>query len=194
MIQNHYEILGVKNDASYDDIKRAWREKAKQWHPDKFRSSEEKLNAHGKFIEIMEAYTVLIDVTKRAGYDSKVVDAQPKRQYAGYEKASPENDQKEASDLYQEILAETPWDFTKTTFLALFLLFPCGGVGIVGPILMLLGIIEGNPDFGGVIWIGFSAFISIGLLMNLYYRAKRIKEWATLKARGQRIFSKDLMK
>jgi DnaJ-like protein len=46
MIPNYYEILGVKNDASYDDVKTAWREKAKQWHPDKFLSVEEKLKAH----------------------------------------------------------------------------------------------------------------------------------------------------
>jgi hypothetical protein len=197
MIQNYYEILGVKNDASYDDIKRAWREKAKQCHPDKFRSSVEKLNAHRKFIEITEAYAVLIDLTKRASYDSKVANAQPKCPYAGYEKASPANDQKEASDLYQEILAEPPRKFAEETFFALLLLLTCGGFGIVYPILSLLGIANdvgiGNKIVG-IYFLFFSVPFSVGLLINLYYRAKRVTEWAILKARGQRIFSTDLVK
>jgi len=79
MIPNYYEILGVKNDASYDDVKTAWREKAKQWHPDKFLSVEEKLKAHEQFINIMEAYTILIDVDRRASYDSRMDAAQPNR-------------------------------------------------------------------------------------------------------------------
>jgi len=118
MIPNYYEILGVKNDASYDDVKTAWREKAKQWHPDKFLSVEEKLKAHEQIINIMEAYTILIDVDRRASYDSRMDAAQPNRPYAGYENASPVDDQKEASDMYREILAETPWEFTKQITLA----------------------------------------------------------------------------
>ena len=205
MIPNYYEVLGVKNDASYDDVKRAWREKAKQWHPDKFLSAEEKLKAHEKFIDVMEAYTVLIDVNRRIGYDSRMDGAQPNRPYVGYETASPVYDQKEASDMYREILAETPWEFTKQTFTVLLLLIPGGFFGVMTILLivMLFGFVKTEPELGfwGVIMLAFMAFVgmvlsmfTMFLLINLYYRAKRVTKWAILRARGQRIFSKTLMK
>ncbi len=59
---NYYDILGVKKDASADDIKKAFRRLAKKHHPD--RGGDEQ-----KFKEINEAYEVLSDSDKRAQYD-----------------------------------------------------------------------------------------------------------------------------
>jgi len=59
---NYYEVLGVKKDASADEIKKAFRRLARKHHPDAGGSEE-------KFKEINEAYEVLSDAEKRAQYD-----------------------------------------------------------------------------------------------------------------------------
>lgn len=63
MAANYYNILGVDRNASPDEIKKAFRKKAQQYHPDKASGDE------AKFKEVNEAYTVLKDKKKRAQYD-----------------------------------------------------------------------------------------------------------------------------
>ena len=63
--KDYYEILGVARDASQDDIRKAYRKLAKQYHPD---VSKEK-NADARYREINEAHEVLKDPDKRAKYD-----------------------------------------------------------------------------------------------------------------------------
>lgn len=64
--RDYYEVLGVKKDASPDDIKRAYRRSAMKYHPDKNPGDKE---AEGKFKECAEAYEVLSDAEKRQRYD-----------------------------------------------------------------------------------------------------------------------------
>lgn len=64
--KDYYEILGVKKDASSDEIKNAYRTLAKKWHPDKNQNNKE---AEEKFKEISEAYEHLSDKNKKAKYD-----------------------------------------------------------------------------------------------------------------------------
>jgi len=61
-----YAVLGVPRDASDDDIKKAYRRLAMQWHPDRNGGSKE---AEEKFKTITEAYDILRDAQKRAAYD-----------------------------------------------------------------------------------------------------------------------------
>lgn len=61
-----YAVLGVPREASDEDIKKAYRRLAMQWHPDRNGGSKE---AEEKFKEITEAYDVLRDAQKRAAYD-----------------------------------------------------------------------------------------------------------------------------
>ena len=65
---DYYKILGVPRDADEEQIKRAYRKKAKQYHPDLNPGNAE---AEAKFKEIVEAYEVLGNAEKRESYDLK---------------------------------------------------------------------------------------------------------------------------
>ncbi|BDV03597.1 MAG: molecular chaperone DnaJ [Candidatus Hepatoplasma scabrum] len=66
--RDYYEILGVKKNASEDEIKKAYRKLAMQYHPD--RNLSNKKEAERKFREINEAKEVLLDQNKRSIYDN----------------------------------------------------------------------------------------------------------------------------
>jgi len=66
--RDYYEILGVGKTAAIDDIKKAYRQLAMQFHPDRV-PQEQKKAAEEKFKEISEAYAVLSDQQKRSLYD-----------------------------------------------------------------------------------------------------------------------------
>lgn len=70
--KDYYKILGVDKQSSEEDIKKAYRKLAMQYHPDRFSgaSETEKKNAENKFKEISEAYSVLSDKNKRQQYDN----------------------------------------------------------------------------------------------------------------------------
>ena len=64
--RDYYEILEISRDATNDEIKKAYRKKAIQYHPDKNPDNKE---AEEKFKEAAEAYEVLSDADKRNKYD-----------------------------------------------------------------------------------------------------------------------------
>ena len=66
-MKDYYDILGLKKNASQDEIKRAYRKLAHQYHPDK--ANGDRAEMEQKFKEINEAYQVLSDEQKRARYD-----------------------------------------------------------------------------------------------------------------------------
>ncbi len=74
--KDYYRVLGVSETASADDIKKAYRRLAKQYHPDANPNNQE---AAERFKEIGEAYAVLSDADKRKQYD-----AMRKNPFAGF--------------------------------------------------------------------------------------------------------------
>ena len=65
--KDYYDVLDVARDASEAEIKKAYRQKAKELHPD--RNPENRKQAEEQFKRIAEAYEVLSDPQKRAQYD-----------------------------------------------------------------------------------------------------------------------------
>ncbi len=68
MAANYYDTLGVSKSASADEIKKAYRKQALEWHPDKH--ADNKARAEAKFKEINEAYQVLSNPQKKQVYDA----------------------------------------------------------------------------------------------------------------------------
>ncbi len=189
---------GVAQNASYGDIKRAWRAKARQWHPDIFSTADEKLAAHKQFVEIVEAYSVLIDAKQRAAYD-RLVAAGASAAYAGYENAVPEEDRQEAADWFQKILNETPSEFWRTTVF-LLVISPVSLIlwlGLMGIIVAIYQVFTGQSSLG---WGGsallivlffphlFVSIIGLLILKDLYLRLKRIMMWIKIRTRIKRLF------
>ncbi|XP_040271216.1 dnaJ homolog subfamily C member 3-like [Bufo bufo] len=79
--RDYYKILGVKRNANKQEVIKAYRKLAQQWHPDNFQSEEEKREAEKKFIDIAAAKEVLTDPEMRQKVD------------AGEDPLDPENQQ-----------------------------------------------------------------------------------------------------
>jgi DnaJ-class molecular chaperone len=67
---NHYELLGIKQNATLRDIKRAYKEKVREWHPDKHQDNKDA--AETMFKNIVIACEVLLDNDKRDKYDLSI--------------------------------------------------------------------------------------------------------------------------
>ncbi len=80
MAKDYYEILGIDKNATQEDIKKAYRNLAKKYHPDvnKDKSSSE------KFKEINEAFSVLSDEGKKHKYDQYGT-AEPSQNFEGFD-------------------------------------------------------------------------------------------------------------
>ena len=79
MAKDYYEILGVSKDADEEEIKKAYRKKAFQYHPDRNQGNRE---AEEMFKKVGEAYSVLSDPQKRAAYDRG--EQEPHAAYGSY--------------------------------------------------------------------------------------------------------------
>lgn len=83
--RDYYEVLGLKKDASESDIKKAYRNLAKEFHPDKNPDNE---SAKELFQEIQEAYETLSDSSKKAKYD-RFGHSSPQQEFNGFRYEKP---------------------------------------------------------------------------------------------------------
>lgn len=72
-MKNYYKILGVSQNSSFDDIKKAYKSKVIEFHPDKNKSAD----SESLFKEVSNAYDVLSDKEKRASYDYSLLIVDP---------------------------------------------------------------------------------------------------------------------
>lgn len=96
--KNFYGILGIKPDATANQIKSAYREQVKQLHPDYYGENAE------PFRELQEAYTVLSDPEKRQKYDEQLSRRQrprPTRSTSGVSPIEPISPQRKASPIVE---------------------------------------------------------------------------------------------
>ncbi|KAK8651551.1 hypothetical protein V6N13_141150 [Hibiscus sabdariffa] len=71
----YYSVLGIRRDASFSDIRAAYRKLALKWHPDRYaRNPVVAGEAKSRFQQIQEAYSVLSDESKRSMYDAGLYD------------------------------------------------------------------------------------------------------------------------
>ncbi|KAL4376841.1 hypothetical protein GQ457_02G036750 [Hibiscus cannabinus] len=71
----YYSVLGIRRDASFSDIRTAYRKLAMKWHPDRYATNPGVAGeAKRRFQQIQEAYSVLSDESKRSMYDAGLYD------------------------------------------------------------------------------------------------------------------------
>ncbi|XP_021174744.2 dnaJ homolog subfamily C member 3b [Fundulus heteroclitus] len=81
--RDYYKILGVSRSANKQEIIKAYRKLAQQWHPDNFQSEADKKEAEKKFIDIASAKEVLTDPEMRQKFDEGEDPLDPENQQGG---------------------------------------------------------------------------------------------------------------
>ena len=81
---DHYEILGVSNNATYREITSAYRKLALQYHPDRNKSP----HANEMMLKINTAYAILSDPSKRKEYDHSIQQLKNPKKYGGSNRSS----------------------------------------------------------------------------------------------------------
>jgi curved DNA-binding protein CbpA len=117
-VKDYYGVLGLNRDASYQDIKRSFRNLALKYHPDKNKNSEE---SKRKFMYIVEAYEVLSNESSREKYDQSFISGTPDSHFIP--KWSPSSDFKTIysySNLKNRSEYGGMWDISQTASMGMW--------------------------------------------------------------------------
>ena len=138
-MSDYYKILGITKDSNQIQIRKAFRELALQYHPDKNKNSEE---SKERFMEIVQAYEVLSDVKARERYDFNTVNEKrfqkfnwtPSADFANfysYENLKREYNENQISGGMWDISEKTNAGLWKATFILL------GSLGLISVFIIL---------------------------------------------------------
>ncbi len=164
-MKSHYDILGIKTDATAEEIKKAYFEMAKKYHPDSGDTTEIQ-----KFHEVAEAYKVLSDPDEKKIFDSTQSDRKSVKTENSAQSANPTDHRKHRSVYRDDELREFHKNrFRKAVFRVIgFSLF----IGFIGYIFaMVLG---GAGFYGGIagILIGYSVGINKNFNVSSFFKLK----------------------
>lgn len=100
-LEQYYRILKIESGASVEEIKKAYRQLAKKWHPDNFNDSPEKAElAEAKFLEIHEAYEILKNHGETQRFDGQH-DSEKQKQTSTFIRRNLDTNEKKAEFYYQ---------------------------------------------------------------------------------------------
>lgn len=119
---NHYEVLGVRPDATETQIKEAYRIQAMKWHPDRHSGTAAKGEADRRFKDLAVAYRTLRNAEERANYDRQL-EQQLRREYDSRQQADAKQQERARQERAQQEHAraqtkqkEAPQDSAKADF------------------------------------------------------------------------------
>lgn len=138
-MSDYYKILGITKDSNQIQIRKAFRELALQYHPDKNKNSEE---SKERFMEIVQAYEVLSDMKARERYDFNTVNEKkfqkfnwtPSADFANfysYENLKREYNENQISGGMWDISEKANAGLWKATFILL------GSLGLISVFIIL---------------------------------------------------------
>lgn len=111
MPENFYDLLGVDEDATSDELKRAYRERAREYHPDV--NADDR--AGTQFKTVRRAYDVLRDETERSAYDRLGHETYVRKRMKGLPTSSPSNSSSSASSSSSQSTASTSTSQSSTS-------------------------------------------------------------------------------
>lgn len=184
MFTNYYKILGVARDASQEQIKKSFKEKLHEWHPDKNDSS----NATEKTQKIIEAYEVLKNATSKKEYDriydsyfsseteivNKTFDEEKFKDWTSeYRNKAKTYSQYSLNEILSKLLDETKFHTKHVSKIGCAAYFAIGGAITCGFAAIKM-IAEGELNTeGGAIGVPMFILISAGLV---YYAFNIMKQ------------------
>lgn len=160
---DHYKVLGIARDASTDEVKRAFRERAKRCHPDRAASPR----AAETFRAVYEAWRILRDPASRAWYD---------RELAGYRPgpcAVPRTTRPPAPPVRRHEPPPTRWQ--RTAFVGLHLTGLFFGCCAVSSVAM------------GLAWHGWPMWTIVAAIPGLFAIPA---SWSGLNGAGERVHTR----
>ena len=158
---NYYELLGISQTATEEEIKKAYKREMKKWHPDINKDEQ----AVSMSIKINEAKDVLLDEVKRKAYDESLKEDKTKT----YEKySSPKKETKDYTKTYNDY--SEPKTVTKWQYLKDYLKY--GNINIIKKVLIIIAVLLESFICTAlkylVIALSFLCFILTDVIISLF--------------------------
>ncbi len=178
---NYYELLGIDNNAEQGEIKVAYREKLKEWHPDKNPDRREEAEETTKTLNI--AYSVLSDPQKRKHYDRilRYSDGKDFGQYVNDDTFSSKI--KTSQGPLKNIINDVKdlYNMTKDSLKGSYKLHPVNLSIIAGGLIYFIVPTDLIPDFIPFLGLTDDAIILTTIIKSMQGEIRKYRNWKTLK-------------